>query len=51
MLIRCEAQDIARSLDQREVDAALPKIVAWAETKTHCKFAEIDREQAEEDVE
>ncbi|PKB82569.1 MAG: hypothetical protein BZY88_04000 [SAR202 cluster bacterium Io17-Chloro-G9] len=34
MLIRCDAEDIARSLDQREVDAALPKIVAWAETKT-----------------
>ena len=34
MLIRCEAEDIARSIDQRDVDAALPKIVAWAETKT-----------------
>ena len=35
MLIRCQAADIARSIDQREVDAALPKIVAWTETKTH----------------
>ena len=26
---------IARSIDQRDVDAAVPKIVAWAETKTH----------------
>ncbi len=34
MLIRCDAEDVARSVDQREVDAALPKIVAWAETKT-----------------
>ena len=35
MLIRCEAEDIARQVDQRDIDAALPKIVAWAETKTH----------------
>jgi len=35
MLIRCEAEDIARSIDQRDIDAALPKYVAWAETKTH----------------
>ena len=35
MLIRCEAEDIARSLDQQVVDAAIPKIAAWAETKTH----------------
>ena len=34
MLIRCDAEDVARSVDQREVDAVLPKIVAWAETKT-----------------
>ena len=34
MLIRCEAEDIARAVEQREVEAALPKIVAWAETKT-----------------
>ncbi|MYC30301.1 MAG: hypothetical protein F4X65_09455 [Chloroflexi bacterium] len=35
MLIRCDADGVARSVDQRDVDAALPKIVAWAETKTH----------------
>ena len=35
MLIRFKAADIARSIDQRECDAALPKIVAWTETKTH----------------
>ena len=35
MLLRCEADDIARDIDQKDVDAALPKIVAWAETKTH----------------
>ena len=35
MLLRCEAEDIARSIDQRDVDAALPKIVAWAETKAY----------------
>ena len=35
MLIRYQAADIARSIDQREVDVALPKIVAWTETKTH----------------
>jgi len=35
MLIRCEAEDIARQVDQRDIDPALPKIVAWAETKTH----------------
>ena len=34
MLLRCEAPDVARKVDQRDVDAALPKIVAWAETKT-----------------
>jgi hypothetical protein len=37
MLIRCEAEPIARDLDQRAVEAALPKIVAWAETKTRRK--------------
>ena len=37
MLIRCEAEDVARRVDQREVDAALPKIIAWAETKAHRK--------------
>ena len=35
MLLRSEADDIARNIDQKDVDAALPKIVAWAETKTH----------------
>ncbi len=35
MLIRCGAEDVARKVDQREVDVALPKIVAWAETKAH----------------
>ena len=35
MLMRCQAADIARNLDQREINAALPKVVAWAETKTH----------------
>ena len=35
MLIGCQAADIARSIDRREVDAALPKIVAWTETTTH----------------
>ena len=35
MLLRCEAENVARSVDQRDIDAALPKIVAWAETKTH----------------
>ena len=33
MLLRCKADDIAR-VDQRDIDAALPKIVAWAEAKT-----------------
>lgn len=28
MLLRCGAEDVARKLDQRDVDAALPKIVA-----------------------
>jgi hypothetical protein len=35
MLLRCEAGETARSIDQRDVDAAMPKIIAWAETKTH----------------
>ena len=35
ILIRCEAEDIAGSIDQLGIDAGLPKIVAWAETKTH----------------
>ena len=35
MPLRCEADEVARDLDQKDVDAALPKIVAWAETMTH----------------
>jgi hypothetical protein len=35
MLIRCEADSIARNVSQRDVNAAMPQIVAWAETKTH----------------
>ena len=39
MLIRCGAEDIARKVeqkvDQRDIDAALPKLVAWAEAKTY----------------
>jgi hypothetical protein len=31
MLIRAGAPDLARSLDQRDIDAAMPKIIAWAE--------------------
>jgi hypothetical protein len=34
MLLRCQAGETARGLDQRDVDAALPKIAAWAESKT-----------------
>ncbi len=39
MLLRCGAEDVARKVDQREVDAAMPKIIAWAEnlTATHRK--------------
>ncbi len=37
MLLRCEATSTARSVDQRDVEAALPHIVAWAETKTHSR--------------
>jgi hypothetical protein len=37
MLLKCQADEVARNLDQREVDAALPKIVAWAENKTHIR--------------
>jgi hypothetical protein len=37
MLMRCEAETIARDMDQRVIDAALPKIAAWAETKTRRK--------------
>lgn len=37
MLLRCGADDIARSVDQRDINQAMPKIVAWAETKTHSR--------------
>jgi hypothetical protein len=32
MLIRAGAPDLARTLDQRDIDAAMPKITGWAET-------------------
>lgn len=32
MLIRAGALDLARTLDQRDIDATLPKIIGWAET-------------------
>ena len=35
MLMRCQADSTARNVDQRDVDAAIPHIMAWAETKTH----------------
>jgi hypothetical protein len=31
MLLRSGAPDLARALDQREIDAAIPKITGWAE--------------------
>jgi hypothetical protein len=31
MLIRAGASDLARTLDQRDIDAAMPKITGWAE--------------------
>ena len=37
MLMRCEAEPIARELDQRDIEAPLPKIAAWAEIKTRRK--------------
>lgn len=37
MLLRCEAADVARELDQRDIAAALPKVRAWAETKVRRK--------------
>ena len=37
MLLKCQADDVARKLDQREVNAVYPKIVAWAESKTHSR--------------
>ncbi len=38
MLIRCEAHDVARAVDQREIDAALPKIAAWSQAKTRSSY-------------
>jgi hypothetical protein len=35
MLLKCQADEVARKFDQREVNAVYPKIVAWAENKTH----------------
>ena len=35
MLLKCQAEDVARNLDQSDVNAVIPKIVAWSETKTH----------------
>jgi len=37
MLIQCGAEDIACNVDQRDIDAALPKLVAWAEPEAHRK--------------
>jgi len=37
MLLKCQADDVARKFDQREVNAVLPKIVAWAERQTHAR--------------
>ena len=37
MLLRCQANSTARQVDQRDVEAAVPHIVAWAETKTHSR--------------
>ncbi len=37
MLLKCQADEVARNLDQRDVDAALPKVIAWAENKTHIR--------------
>ena len=34
MLLRCGATETARNFDQRDVNAVLPKISAWAESKT-----------------
>jgi hypothetical protein len=35
MLVRCGAEEIADKIDQRDIEAALPKIRAWAETLTN----------------
>jgi hypothetical protein len=32
MLIRAGAPELARTFDQREIDAAIPKITGWAQT-------------------
>ena len=37
MLLKCQADDVARKFDQREVNAVYPKIVAWAENQTHIR--------------
>ena len=34
MPLRCEAEDIARNVEQQEIDAAVTKVSAWAETMT-----------------
>jgi hypothetical protein len=44
MLLRCEAEDVDRKLDQRDVDAVLPKIVAWAESKTRQSYTPTSQE-------
>jgi len=31
MLIRADAPDLARALDQRDIDAALPQVAGWAD--------------------
>jgi hypothetical protein len=31
MLIQADEPDLAREFDQRDIDAALPKIAGWAE--------------------
>ena len=38
MLLRCGADEVARKFDQREVNAVLPQIVAWAESKTRASY-------------
>ena len=37
MPLRCETEDIARNVDQQEIDAAVTKISAWAETMTRLR--------------
>jgi hypothetical protein len=39
MLLRCQADEVARNFDQRDVDAAIPKIIAWAESKTRDSYS------------